>query len=332
MEIIFIFVIVVAAPFLILRKMFLDPTEHQPTSAKLFILGAVSWIFILGAITWLILPFFLLYVVFVMGNYGAVMGLALFAIVSGFAFQVNETLDGATVLHYLRESAFFRPIKPSYMHIPEELDKLRIREVHNQTSDKPFPTASKAKRSLTDKEGQQYRQELTISQKRLVRSRHHDEEIASLKAGATTSLADGWKVYTFEHKLHDYYDEMTMLRIDPGTRTLHFHLNIPQATERSLQDPQYLYRLKQELYQLFAVLHTDPWLAEYSGYIEQIAAVCYGIEPDSFGHVQMFPFLKLEIASSELHQREGAFFNAADLHKISTLTFNNGKPLSDELP
>jgi hypothetical protein len=331
MEIILVFVIIVAAPFLLLRKMFLEPAERQPTSTKIFILGAVSWIFILGALAWLILPLFLLYLVFVAGNFGAIMGLALFAIVSGFAYQVNETLDSATVLHYLRESAFFRPIRPDYMHLPEELDKQQIREIHRETSQAPFPTAGKSKRLLTEEEARQYKSEMTAAKKRPLRSRRYEEEIASLKLGETTSIADGWKVYTFDHKLHDFYDEMSRLQIDPVTRTLQFNLNIPHATEQLLRDPQYLYQLKQELYQLFSVLHTDPWLSAYSGFIDRIIATCYGIEPDSFGHAQLYAFIKLDIASVELHRREGKFFNAADLHKISTLTFNDGKPLPDEL-
>jgi hypothetical protein len=330
MDIVIIPFAIVAASFLILRKFFLRTGESQPTSVQLFIIGIVSWIFILGAAVWFLLPFYLFYVLIVMRGFGAVVPLAFFAIISGLAYQLNETLDSATVLHYLRESAFFRPIRPDYMHIAEELEKKRIREVHRETSDMPFPTTGEKKRLLTEKEAHQYKQEMITARERPNRSRRYDEEIASLKSSAVTSLADGWKVYTFNSARHDFYAEMSRLQINPVARALQFNLNIPDATEQALQDPQYLYRLKQELYQLLSVLHTDPWLSSYSVFFDRITTVCYGIEPDSFAHAQLFPFMRVDIAASELHQREGKFFNAADLHKISTLTFNNGKPLPDE--
>jgi hypothetical protein len=320
-----------AGSFLTLRKIFIKPSEQQPSSFQLFLIGMVTWVFILSAAAWLLLPVYFIYLLLAMGNYGVLMPLMAVFMITGIAYQTNETLDGTTVLHFVRESAFFRPIRPRHMHVQEELDKKQIRDVHRETSGKPFPTAGTQKGLLTEKEIQQYKQEIAAAQARPTRSRRYDEEIASLKSGVTTSIADAWKVYTFEHTLHDFYTEMSQLEIDPQARTLRFKLNIPEATERALQEPLYVFQLKQELYHLFSVLHTDRWLTSYSEFFARITAVCYGIEPDSFGHAQLYPFMKIDIANSELHQREGMFFNAADLHKISTLTFNNGKPLPDEL-
>ena len=331
MHIVFIPFLVLAGSFLLLRKIFLKPAERQPTSLELFLVGMVTWVFILSAAVWVLLPLYLIYVLLAMGGYGVLMPLMVIFMVSGIAFQAKETLDSATVLHFVRESAFFHPIRRQNMHIPEELDKKRIRDIHRETSDKPFPTIGKRKRLLTEKEIDQYKQEVTASKKRPTRSRRYDEEVASLKSGAATSIADAWKVYTFDHKLHDYYPEMSQLQIDPNARALQFKLNVPDAAEWALRDPMYVYKLKQELYHLFSVLHTDPWLTSYSEFFDHITTVCYGIEPDSFGHAQLYPFMKIDIASSELHQREGKFFNAADLHKICTLIFNNGKPLPDAL-
>jgi len=331
MQIVLFPFLVLAGSFLLLRKIFLKPTEQQPSSFQLFLIGIVTWVFILSAGVWLLLPLYLIYVLLAMGGYGALVPLMFIFMASGIAYQTKETLDGTTVLHFVRESAFFRPIRPEYMHIQEELDKKQIRDVHRETSDKPFPTIGTKKRLLTEKEVHLYKQEMTAASARPARSRRFDEEIASLKSGVATSLADAWKVYTFDHKLHDFYTEMSRLLIDPSAHALQFTLNIPDATERALRDPLYLYRLKQELYHLFSVLQTDPWLAWYSEHFDRITTVCYGIEPDSFGHAQLYPFMKIDIARLELLQREGKFFNAADLHKISTLTFNNGKPLPEEL-
>jgi hypothetical protein len=271
-----------------------------------------------------------MYLVLAMGSFGAMMLVAFVIVMSGLAFHVNEILDAATVLHFLRDSAFFRPIRPHTMHIQEELDKKKIHDVHQETSDKPFPNAGKQKRLLTGEEVHKLKQEMAAAANRTIRSRRFDEEIALMKAGSPADLSDGWKVYTFDHTLHDLYGEMSGLRLDPGIRTLRFRLNISEASEKALQVPMYLYQLKQDLYHLFQVLNTDPWLASYNRLFEHMTAFCYGIEPDSFGHVQLYAFMKIDIARFELHQREGKFFNAADLHKICTLTFNNGKPLLGE--
>jgi hypothetical protein len=325
-----ILLIIIVVSFLILRNLCLDTVEKQPTRLELYLIGMITWVFLLGLVAWFFTPLYLIYDLLAMGSFEAFRPLMFIVIATAFAYRFNEALDGATVLHFLRESALFHPMRPHTMHVHEELEKKKIRDIHRETSDKPFPTTGKQKRLLTEKEIQQYRQEMTGAPNRPVRSRRYDEEITSLKSGATISLADGWKVYTFDHTLHDFYAEISRMQIDPNARVMQFKLNVSGATERALQDPMYVYHLKQELYHLFFVLHTDPWLAWYSEFFDRIVTICYGIEPDSFGHAQQYPFMKIDIASSELHQREGRFINAADLHKISELTFHNGKPLPGE--
>jgi len=243
----------------------------------------------------------------------------------------NESLDTASVLFFVRRSALFHPLQPHTTIAQEELDKKKIRDVHRETSDKPFPTIGKNKRLLTDTEAAQFRQEMQAVIARPKRSIYFDAEFKALKSGSPVSVADPWKVYTFDHKLHELYDEMSEVSVDPQKRLLHFRLNIPGATAEAVKDPLFVFQLKQDLYQLFQVLNTDPWLSWYSEMFDHIAAVCFGIESDSFGRIQMYPFLKIEIPRTQLTQREGQFFNAADLHTIGTLTFENGKPLSGEL-
>jgi hypothetical protein len=40
--------------------------------------------------------------------------------------------------------------------------------------------------------------------------------------------------------------------------------------------------------------------------------------------------MKIDILRSSLTDREGKFYNAADRNKISTILFDNGKPLPDD--
>jgi hypothetical protein len=328
---IFTLLAVVVGSFLILRKICLTLGERQSTKIEQFAIGIVTWVFLLSSAVWCLLPVYLIYLVLGEGNYGALFPLTFIGIASGVAYQTNETLDSGTVFFYLRESAFFRPMRPRMMHLDEELDKKKIRDIHKETSDKPFPTAGKEKRPLSQDEIRQYRQQMTAASTRPARSIHLAEEIKALSDGNVADITDGWKVYAFGTQLHDLYTEMSELRIDPQNRTLRFKLNIKEATAHALQASTYLYALKQDMYHVLQVLNTDPWLEWYNKFYDRMIAVCYGIEPDSFGHIQQFPFLMIDIMRLQLTQREGQFFNAGDLHTISTLTFNNGKPLPGTL-
>jgi hypothetical protein len=158
-----------------------------------------------------------------------------------------------------------------------------------------------------------------------------EEEVQQLKTGHVVHLTDPWKIYNFNQTLHEFYTEMFELEIDPATRTFQFRLNIHAATETALRDPMFVFELKQDLYQLLQVLNTDPWLAWYSEFFDHIVVVCFGNESDAFGNMQMYPILRIDIVRSQLTDREGKFFNAADLQTICAFTFANGKPLPEEL-
>jgi hypothetical protein len=296
----------------------------------LLLLGLTSWMFLLSMAAWFLLTLFLLYALVAERLLAGALPLVWIALISAFAVRFNESIDAANVLHYLRESAAFRPMKRPSVLLQEELDKKKIRDVHREISGTAFPTVGTKKRLLTPEEIEQAKAEARKAEGRTVRSRRLEEELRNLKAGATTSLSDPWKVYTFDHQRHDLYVEMSDLVIDPTRRMLRFHLNMVNASRRALGNPVFLYQIKQELYHLLQVLNTDPWLAWYNDFFDRIAILCFGIEPDSFGHTQMFPFFRIEIARQELSSRDGMFFNAADLHTIATITFNNGEPLQDD--
>jgi hypothetical protein len=321
----------IAVSFLFLRALCLMSKDRRQSQFEIFVLGITTWVFLLAAGAWLFVPLYFIFDLFANKNYGSLYPLMFVGMATGLAFQTNEVLDSASVLHHIRESAFFRPLKPHTMIVQEELEKKKIRDIHREISGKPFPTIGKQKRLLTDTEAAQFRQQMQAAGERPPRSSDFESEIKALQSGATTNLSDPWKVYTFDHKLHDLYAEMSEVHLDPRARTLRFRLNIHGANEPALQNPVYVYQLKQDLYHFLHVLNTDPWLASYVEFFDHIVAVCFGIESDSFGHVQMYPFLRIDIARSQLSDREGKFFNAADLHTICTLTFENGKPLQGEL-
>ncbi|MEK6755668.1 MAG: hypothetical protein AABZ02_05910 [Bacteroidota bacterium] len=313
--------------YLLLRKLSQLALARGPQQWEVTVAGLLSWLFILSCAGWVLLTLFLLYDLLVRGTLGNMFILMFIGLASGLVFQFKEVLDVVTVWDFFKTALSFRPYAPQPLHFGEELDKKNIRDVYRKTSNKPFPTVRKEKPLLTEEEVARLRQEVPALADRPTQSARLKEELQQLKAGQTVDISDQWKIYTFERSSHDFYERISRLTIDPAPRTLSFRLDIQNATEHYLQDSVFVFQLKQDLYQLLQVLNTDPWLKPYSNFCDHIAATCYGIEADSFGLVQHYPFLHISVARKELFQREGEFFNAADLHKISSLTFNNGKPL-----
>jgi hypothetical protein len=82
-----------------------------------------------------------------MGSFGALSPLMFIVLATGLAFRFSEALDSATVLHLLRASALFHPMRPHTMHVHEELEKKKIRDIHRETSDKPLPHNREAEKA-----------------------------------------------------------------------------------------------------------------------------------------------------------------------------------------
>lgn len=321
---------IIAVSYLALRQLCMMERTRIQAPAVVFALGAASWVFIVSVAALALYAIYLFYALLVLGSFAAMTELLFTGLMAGLAVRANEALDTALVFHYLRSAALFQPLQPRSVLLQDELEKKRIHDIHRLSSDKPFPRGDTEKRLLTRQEIERYQNEAREATQRPKRSVRFDEEIQSLKAGIATTLADPWKVYTFDHKHHDWYEEMSGLLIDPRSRTLRFKLNVPRADETALHNPLYVFQVKQDLYQLLQVLNTDPWILWYGEYFDYITTTCFGIESDSFGQTQMYPFLRITVSRRQLSEREGKFFNAADIHKIAELTFNNGDPIPDE--
>ena len=332
MDVVILLTAVIACSFLVLRGVSMRANEAAPPSfLTLFFLGVVSWTFLLSMAAWFLYILFLAYALVAERMLGAVYSLIWIGLISALAVRLNEMLDTANVLHYIRQSALFRPMRSPTVLLQEELDKKKIRDVHREISGTPFPTMGTQKRLLTNEEIVQARSDARAVKSRKLQSNRLEDEVRNLRAGSPTSLSDTWKLYTFDHQRHEFYAGMSNVTVDPGRKTLSFRLDTPAANRQALSDPLFVFQLKQDLYQLLQVLNTDPWLAWYDEFFNRIAFVCFGIDPDSFGQTQMVPYFRLEIARSELSKLEGRFFNVADLHTISTIIFNNGEALPDDM-
>jgi hypothetical protein len=317
--------------FLMLRRISMKHDETHFSPIESFFVGVLAWVFLLAVSGWGFLALYQGYLLLSERVLGAIFGLMFICMATGFAFQANEVLDTSTVIQFLRRALVFRPTKPRSLIFEEELDKKKVRDIHAETSDKAFPTMGAQKQALTKEEIKNLQQEITSPKERPPRSMRFEEEVQRLKTGQIAHLTDPWKIYNFNQASLELYTEMYELEIDPKTRTFQFRLNIHKATESALQDPMFVFELKKDLYQLLQVLNTDPWLGWYSEFFDHIVVVCFGNESDAFGQMQMYPILRIDIVRSQLTDREGMFFNAADLHTICAFTFANGKPLPEEL-
>jgi hypothetical protein len=322
---------ILVASFLLLRRISLRHDETHFDVVTSFFIGLLAWVFLLSLSGWGFLALYLLYMLLSEKVLGAIFGLVFIGMATGFAFQANEVLDTSTVVQFVRRALVFRPTKPHSLIFEEELEKKRVRDIHAETSDKSFPTFDSQRQPMTKEEIQRLQQEVQMPKERPPRSMRFEEEVQMLKTGRIAHITDPWKIYNFSQTLHTLYAEMYELEIDPATRTFQFRLNIHDATETALQDSMFVFELKQDLYQLLQVLNTDPWLSWYSDFFDHIVVVCFGNESDAFGHMRMYPILRIDIVRSQLTKRENTFFNAADLQTICAFTFANGKPLPEEL-
>jgi hypothetical protein len=328
---VFIDFCVLAFSFLLLRRISLKHDETHFSGVKSFFLGSLAWIFLFSLSGWGFLGLYLTYLLLSERVLGAIFGLIFIGMASGFAFSANEVLDTSTVVQFVRRALVFRPTKPHSLIFEEELEKKKVRDIHAETTGRAFPMIGTQKQALTKEEIQQLQLAAMTPKERPPRSLRFEEEVQLLKTGRIAHLTDPWKIYNFSQTPHDLYAEMYEIEIDPKTRTLQFRLNVHNATEMALQDSMYVFELKQDLYQLLQVLNTDPWLGWYTEFFDHIVVVCFGNESDAFGHMQMYPILRIDIVRSQLTDREGKFFNAADLQTICAFTFANGKPLPEEL-
>ncbi len=316
-----------AASYLILRKLCQASLAGNLPHWGIFASGMLAWLFALTGFGWIVLTFYLIADFLLAGTLGNLFVLMFIGMASGYAYLSKEMLDVTNVMHFIRAALSFRGYASQILFIEEELDKKRIRDVHRETSDTPFPAFPKEKSLLSDQEIGRLRAEVLASKDQPRRSAHLEDELQNLTSGQTIDVTDGWRISTFDRSLHDLYAHVVSIAIEPAAGRLSCMIDIRDASGPKLRDPIAVFHLKQDLYDFLQVLNTDPWIKPYSEFFDRIGITCRGIESDSFGQDSLYPFLKVEIARRELLQREGIFFNAADLHKISTITFNDGKPL-----
>ncbi|MBM4160281.1 MAG: hypothetical protein FJ217_04185 [Ignavibacteria bacterium] len=184
--------------------------------------GLLSWLFVLSSAGLAIWTLFLFFTLVTLGALGNIFSLLFIGLAAGFALYLKEVLDASTVWDYLRTTLFFHPYASQPILFQEELDKKNIRDVYQETSQKPFPVVRREKPLLTDEEVAQLRREVFALKERPKQSARLKKELGELSAGSPVDISDQWKIWTFEHGRHDFYGRMSGVTIDPSISSSRF--------------------------------------------------------------------------------------------------------------
>jgi hypothetical protein len=234
-----------------------------------------------------------------------------------------EILDYARVKPLIVESLLFRKYDLRREDIFVELDKHNVKKVYQETTGKAFPKEMEKKmKPIPHMDPEEALKELERVRAMPLRSVHLEDQLGQLKAGEVTDISDSFKLNAMKHKTHDFYELASEMKIAPQAKLLSFKIIFPLVTAQTTFDADRIYRLKQGIYDLFQALRSEVWLKPYAEYFSNLKVVCYRTDTDTFGLPTEQPFFSVEIALSELRQREGKLFVATELDKIATVTFS----------
>lgn len=234
-----------------------------------------------------------------------------------------EILDYARVKPLIVESLQFRKYDLRRDDIFVELDKHNVKKVYQETTGKEFPPEMEKKRKpIPHMEPGEALKELERVRAMPLHSVHLQDQLTQLKAGEVADISDSFKLNVVKHKTHDFYELASEMKIVPQEKLLSFRIVFPNVTAQTTFDADRIFRLKQGLYDLFQALRAEAWIKPYTEFFEKLKVVCYRTDTDTFGLPIQQPFFSVEIALSELIQREGKLFVATELDKIATVDFN----------
>jgi hypothetical protein len=286
--------------------------------------GLLAWVFVLSTIS---MPLWIVYLVYdLLGNknLNQIYLLMFIGVVGGMLFQAKEMLDSAQVWDFARTAIWFRPYTVRTLRLDDELEKKKIKEIHRIRTGKTAVDLPSEVKFKTEEEIRKLQEEARAVAGRGLQPAGLSHDLQELQSGRPIELTDPWKINSFRKSSHDWYGTTLSVRIDPGTATIAFRLNLPEIRRDQLREANALFSFKQDVYALLQAINTEEWLKPYASFFSTIELTCIGIETDGFGQTALLPFFKIRIATSELVKHERLFFAATGLHAISTITFNNG--------
>lgn len=234
-------------------------------------------------------------------------------------------IDHAEILDYDRVQPFFfaclkfQRFGAKRDNIFAELEQQEIRAIYKEQTGKELRFESEKKKipSLTP---EQARNLLEESRKTNPRSAHLKMEIDQLLQGKETDISDAFTINSMKVTRHDLYKEFSELKIDPSVKTLRFKVRFHDLRPGVELTAERLFRVKQDLYDALQCLNMEHWMKPYAGFVETFDVTCHRVEMDSFNMPEPVPFMRVEMPTAELRQRENTIFIATELNKIAKVT------------
>jgi len=161
----------------------------------------------------------------------------------------------------------------------------------------------------------------------LMKGKGLDAQLTLLREGKTLDLSEVWHSNTKAHALHDLFEKVEEVRIEPSRKRLSLFIDFPGLTEAQLKDEMTVLRLNRQVYDFLQTLYTAPWLKPYITFYESYYLMCRAVRVNNEGKEMFYPFMKVGVLMSELRKLEGLYFNPRKLPEIAALTFNNGAPV-----
>lgn len=286
--------------------------------------GLLAWVFVLSTIS---MPLWIVYLVYdLLGNknLNQIYLLLFIGVVGGMLFQAREMLDSPQVWDFARTAIWFRPYTLRTLRLDDELEKKKIQHVYRSTTGRTAVEIPSEVKFKTGDEIRKLQEEARAADGKGLQPAGLKEDLLELAAERPVDLSDTWKINSFRKSSHDWYGTTLSVRIDPGTATIAFRLNLPEIRRDQLREANALFSFKQDVYALLQAINTEEWLKPYAAFFSTIELTCIGIETDGFGQTALLPFFRVSARTSDLAKQEGKFFAATELQTISTISFNNG--------
>ena len=243
---------------------------------------------------------------------------------------VKVLIDHAEILDYDRVQPFFfaslkfQPYGQKRDNIFAELERHEIRTLYKEQTGKDLILENQEKKipSLTP---EQARKLLEESRKVNPRSVHLKTEVDQLLQGKETDINEAFVINRMKVDRHRLYNEISDLKIDPASKTLRFKIRFPELSPGVELTAEKLFRIKQDFYDVLQFLNMEFWMKPYVPFVETFDVTCHRVELDSFNMPEPIPFMRVEIPTAELRQRENSIFIATELNKIAKVTMEGKK-------
>ncbi len=286
--------------------------------------GIMSWglILCLGGIGYAVVAVCAQVVIsLTMGAAGEAVGVFfLIGIVANLMVVHTEILDWDRMSPFIRTSMMFRRYFNEHNDLFVQLEKKQIRDIHRETTGRELVEEEKKKAEIVHTDPETARRSLEQARLTPVQSAHLEEEIRQLTAGECLDVTDTFTVNVFKHPTHTLYKDTRGMRIDPTARILSCSITFVRITKDAALTNDQIYHVKQDLYDELQALISEQWLKPYAIFFDRISVTCHRVRRDSFDQPYEHPFMRVDIAVSELRARDQKIFSVGDLHTIATIT------------